>query len=190
MKRSQAARALGEIKNPETAPALMELLRDADGTVRESVVLALWRIGGPEAATGLTQALEDADGLIRSRAARALGEINAEQAVEPLLQLAEKDSYARSAAALAIWKISPLKSVKPLALWAADDGTADEAITALTQLLEQAANAVAVEDLQAVVQLLQAQGTAKEAGRGGLVKRADPSTVCALAQKELARRST
>src|SRR5438552_2912838 len=46
VKRSQAARALGEIRNPETAPALMELLRDADGTVRESVVLALWRMGG------------------------------------------------------------------------------------------------------------------------------------------------
>jgi HEAT repeat protein len=187
-KRSQAARALGDIKSPEAVPALMEVLRDSDGTVRESVVLALWRMGGPEAATGLTQALQDEDGLIRSRAARALGEINAEQSVEPLLQLAEKDAYARSAAALAIWKISPLKAVKPLALWAADDGTADEAIIALTQLLEQASSSVAAEDLQAVVQLLQGRAAAKEAGRS-LVKRADPSTVCSLAEKELARRS-
>ncbi len=99
--------------------------------------------------------------------------------------MAEKDAYARSAAALAIWKVAPLKAVKPLALWAADDGTAEEAIIALTQLLEQSPKDVAVEDLQAVVQLL--QGRVAD-GRASLVKRADPSTVCALAEKELARR--
>ena len=137
---------------------------------------------------GLTKALEDEDGLIRSRAARALGEINAQEAVEPLLRLAERDSYARSAAALAIWKIAPLKAVKPLALWAADDGTADEAIIALTQLLEQSPKDVAVEDLQAVVQLLQGRASDQGAGRS-LVKRADPSYVCALAEEEFARRS-
>src|SRR2546429_6832493 len=75
IRRSQAARALGEINVPDAVPALLELLHDTDGTVRESAVLALWRMGGPEAAAGLTQALEDPDGLIRSRAAPALGGI-------------------------------------------------------------------------------------------------------------------
>jgi HEAT repeat protein len=190
MRRSQAARALGEINVAEAVSALVELLQDADGTVRESVVLALWRMGGPEAGAGLAQALEDSDGLIRSRAARALGEIHAEHAVDALLQLAEKDSYARSAAALAVWKISPLRAIKPLALWAADDGTADEAIVALTQVLEQSPSDVPAEDLLAVVQLLQGHVAAKDSGRSGVVKRADPSTVCSLAEKELARRGT
>jgi HEAT repeat protein len=190
IRRSQAARALGEMKIAEAAPDLIEALHDPDGTVRENVVLALWRMGSPEAAAGLIHALEDSDGLIRSRAARALGEIKAEQAVEALFQLAEKDPYARSAAALAVWKLAPVKAVKPLALWAADDGTADEAIVALTQLLEQSASSVAAEDLQTVVQLLQGHVADKQAGRAGLVKRADPSTVCSLAEKELARRAT
>ncbi len=188
-KRSQAARALAEIKSPEAVPALKEVLRDSDGTVRESVVLALWRMGGPEAAEGLTQALEDEDGLIRSRAARALGEIKAEQSVDALLQLAERDEYARSAAALAIWKMAPLKAVKPLALWAASDATADEAIIALTQLLEQSPKSVAVEDLQVVVQLFQGHAAAPEGGRAQLVKGADPTYMCALAEEELGRRA-
>jgi HEAT repeat protein len=190
IRRSQAARALGEMRITEAAPDLIEALHDPDGTVRENVVLALWRMGGPDAVAGLIQALEDSDGLIRSRAARALGEINAEQAVEPLFQLAAKDPYARSAAALAVWKLAPVKAVKPLALWAADDATADEAIVALTQLLEQSASSLAVEDLHALVQLLKGHVADKQSGRGGLVKRADPSTVCSLAEKELARRAT
>lgn len=189
-RRSQAARALGEMRITEAAPDLIEALRDPDGTVRENVVLALWRMGGPEAITGLTQALKDPDGLIRSRAARALGEIHAEQAVEALLQLAENDPYARSAAALAVWKLAPVKAVKPLALWAAEDGTADEAIIALTQLLEQSASSVAAEDLYTVRQLLQGHAADRQAGRVSLVKRADPSIVCSLAEKELARRAT
>jgi hypothetical protein len=56
-------------------------------------------------------------------------------------------------------------------------------------MLEQSANSVAAEDLQAAVQLLKGHVAAKEAGRVGLVKRADPSAVCSLAEKELARRS-
>jgi hypothetical protein len=101
------------------------------------------------------------------------------RAVEPLRELCQTDGYVRPIAALAIWKLAPPRAVAPLALWAAFDATAEEAITALTQLLEQ--DPTAPEDLQAVAKL----GDSK---RMGLVKNGDPGAVANLARQELTRR--
>jgi HEAT repeat protein len=181
IKRSQVVRALGEIGGDGTVSSLVAALKDSDTSVRESAILALWRTGGAVAVDGLLQALLDADPLIRSRAARALGEMGDPRAVEPLCQLSQRDGYVRPIAALAIWKLDPPRAVAPLALWAAFDATADEAITALTQLLERDPTIIGADDLQAVAKL-------GDIRRMGLVKKGDPATVSNLARNELSRR--
>jgi HEAT repeat protein len=82
--RAQAARALGEIGEPETVQPLLGALDDESGLVRCSAARALGAIGDDRAAEPLITALQDRDGAVRREAVRALGRIGSSQAVYPL----------------------------------------------------------------------------------------------------------
>jgi hypothetical protein len=75
--------------------------------------------------------------------------------------------------------------VLPLVRLAADGFAAAEAVTALTRVLEQAADQIAPADLRAVVQL---QGEGEDGRPSAFAKAVDCSRVVGLARDELARR--
>lgn len=190
--RFHAAIALGDLGDSRAVDALITALHDQDVTVRENVVVALWKLKGPKASDGLIAALKDEDRAIRSRAARALGELNDRRAVEPLLEAAQ-DAETRLAATFALWQIAPTKAIKPLALLARDEASAEEAIMALGQLLDSAAERLDVDDLRALAHIMDDRESgpddADAPARPAVVKRsADPAPICARAREELRRR--
>jgi HEAT repeat protein len=185
--RGHAALALGFLQDERSVGPLVAALKGEDGAVRENALLALWRIGGPRAAGALIEALGDEDRLLRFRAARALEAIGDERAVEPLAEVAAADDYVRPAAALALARLAPARAVEPLARLAADGFAAEEAVAALTRVLEAAAGDITPDDLLAVAQLHGEEEDA--AGRpGAFAKAVDCSRVAGLAREELARR--
>jgi HEAT repeat protein len=102
--RAEAALAAGRLaqrgfKKMEWSASLSHLLGDADEEVRWGTAYALFRLhsGNPEApdslaAGRLTKALDDRSARVRMQAARALGEMKTTSALEPLTNLAQKDS--------------------------------------------------------------------------------------------------
>src|SRR5262249_57183035 len=97
----------------------------------------------------LIEALGDEDRLLRFRAARALEAIGDERAVGPLAEVADADDYVRPAAAMALARLAPARAALPLARLAADGFAAEEAVAALTRVLEGAAADITPEDLRA-----------------------------------------
>lgn len=189
--RFHAALALGEIGDGHAVDALAAAIKDPDATVRDTAVGALSKFKGPQVIEGMIAALKDEDPLIRSRAARALGDLNDNRAVEPLLEAA-KDEGTRSAAAFALWRLAPTKAIKPLAMLATQEASSEEAIVALSQLLQSAADRLAVDDLQAIADIHQskpAEADPDVPARPALVKRsADPTQLSEMAREELRRR--
>ncbi len=113
--RSQAARALGEIRSSRAVEPLIAALKDEDQGVRWQVAEALGRVGNPRAVEALIAALKDKDQGVRSQAARALGEIRSSRAVEPLIAaLKDEDQGVRSQAARALGEIRSSRVVEPL----------------------------------------------------------------------------
>jgi HEAT repeat protein len=81
--RSEAARSLGDAKDPRAVEPLVAALNDKG--VRLSAITALGKIGDSRAAEPLIAALKDTDDVVRAYAAQALGRIGDTRAVEPLI---------------------------------------------------------------------------------------------------------
>lgn len=81
--RLESATALGSIRDPLAAPALIDALRDPSPQVRERSALALYELG-PGIADQLIKVLMDKDADVRINAARLLGEFEDAESVEPL----------------------------------------------------------------------------------------------------------
>ncbi|MDQ4076364.1 MAG: HEAT repeat domain-containing protein, partial [Chloroflexota bacterium] len=90
--RIQAARTLGEYRDPATVQSLMEAIRSGDRQVAMAAVQALQEIGPPAVPT-LIDALSDRDEQVRWHAAKALNTIGDERAVPALVQALEDPNY-------------------------------------------------------------------------------------------------
>ena len=116
MRRSDAARALGELGDPRAVqPLITALQRDKNSLVRDWAAEALGKIGDWRAVKPLITALQDESSSVPIFAAQALGRIGDAQAVEPLIPLL--DSYfidTRSTVAEALGKIGDVRAVEPL----------------------------------------------------------------------------
>lgn len=78
--RFNAARALGEIRDPRAVEPLMDALGDSHRSVRLVTAKALGNLSDPKALDPLCQALTDRTRMVRNYAAWALGEIGDERA--------------------------------------------------------------------------------------------------------------
>ena len=87
--RFNAARALGEIRDPKAVESILDLLRDKNRTGRLAAARALGFIKDERAVEPLSHALGDRTRMVRNYIAWALGEISDERAV-PALQKAYK----------------------------------------------------------------------------------------------------
>jgi bilin biosynthesis PecE protein len=87
--RRQAARALGQLKNPRAVPALLETLDCEDLRLREAAIQALATIGDTRAIPGLLYLLQSSQEQPYEVLIEALGTFNVWQArplIEPFLQ--------------------------------------------------------------------------------------------------------
>jgi HEAT repeat protein len=87
--RFNAARALGEIRDPRAVESILDLLRDQNRTVRLAAARALGFFRDPRAVEPLCHTLGDRARMVRNYVAWALGEIGDEKAV-PALRKAYK----------------------------------------------------------------------------------------------------
>jgi HEAT repeat protein len=78
--RFNAARALGEIRDPRAVEPLMDALRDSHRSVRLVTAKALGNLRDPKSMDPLCHALNDHTRMVRNYAAWALGEIGDERA--------------------------------------------------------------------------------------------------------------
>lgn len=113
--RSEAAKALGFLKDPEAVEPLISALRDDWRGVRCNAVRALGIIGNKRAVEPLMERLQDADWHVRSSTAWVLGNFGDITAVEPLCE-ALKDNHddVRRNVAEALGKIGSDNAVIPL----------------------------------------------------------------------------
>lgn len=113
---SEAAKALGEIKDSRAVDPLLEVvLKHKDEYVRDSAARALGKIKDPLAVESLISFLHDENKSVRSAAVIALGEAKDLRAVEPLIAaLKDKDSDVRMIVVEALMKIKDPRVVKPL----------------------------------------------------------------------------
>ena len=82
--REQAAKALGEIKDPQAVQGVMIACRDRDGAVKSAAAEALGKIGDPKAVPALIKLFKDTSKIVRETAGTALMYIG-EPSVDPLL---------------------------------------------------------------------------------------------------------
>jgi len=82
--RRNAAKALGEIKDPRAVKPLITTLKDEDATVRWQAVKALGEIKDPRAVEPLVSTLKDDNTIVRWHAAKALENIG-DPSVKPLI---------------------------------------------------------------------------------------------------------
>ncbi len=105
--RQEAARKLGDLKDPSAVePLVLVLKKDKDREVRWSAEDALVNIGAPSVEP-LVKMLKDDSWRARRRAVRTLGKIRDPRSVEPLVALmkTDNDCYVRKYAARAIGEI-------------------------------------------------------------------------------------
>jgi HEAT repeat protein len=121
--RSDAAEALGKIKDTRAVEPLMAVLAaDEDCWVRQSAGHALGMIGDPRAVTSLITAIyKDRCFNVISRSAAALGAIGDPKAIDALLQLATTGDRVAYDAAEALSKVHNSRAVEGL-LALSDDG--------------------------------------------------------------------
>lgn len=114
--RIDAARALGEARDPRTISALVTALRrDRDGDVRAAVEEALVNIGSP-ALNSLKPLLKDQSWRVRRRAVRTIGRIKDPVAIDPLIQAikTDDDCYVKKFAARSLGEIKDDRAVEYL----------------------------------------------------------------------------
>jgi HEAT repeat protein len=85
-KRCDAARLLGQSKDPRAVDLLLPDLKDPDWRVRRNAVQALGALKFPQARLPLTEALQDRTLTVRERAAVGLGRIKDPQSIPALLE--------------------------------------------------------------------------------------------------------
>jgi len=116
MRRSDAAKGLGELGDARAVPPLINALqRDGNVVVRDNSARALGKLGDKRAVEPLIAALKDKSPSVPIFAAEALGYLGDARAVEPLLALL--DSYyvdTRSTAINALGNIGDVRAVKPI----------------------------------------------------------------------------
>lgn len=101
--RVTASKALGFLKSPDSASALIEATRDQEKSVRQAAVLALGDLKDPKAIPALIEALDDDFWYVRAEAASALGKIGDAKAATRLFgMLDDEDSYVRDNARIAL----------------------------------------------------------------------------------------
>jgi len=93
-KRCDAARMLGQSKDPRAVDALLPDLKDPDWKVRRNAAQALGALKSGKAVNGLLEALRDRVATVRERAAVALGRIKDPQTIPALVEavIEEKDA--------------------------------------------------------------------------------------------------
>lgn len=82
--REQAAKTLGEIKDPQAVQGLIIACRDRDGAVKSAAAEALGKIGDPKAVPALIKLFKDTSKIVRETAGTALMYIG-QPSIEPLL---------------------------------------------------------------------------------------------------------
>lgn len=91
-KRCDAARLLGQSRDPRAVDALLPDLQDEDWRVRRNAVQALGALKSPRALEALMEALKDRVATVRERAAVGLGRIKDPRAIPALIEaLMEED---------------------------------------------------------------------------------------------------
>ena len=85
-KRCDAARMLGQTRDPRAVDVLLPDLQDSDWRVRRNAAQALGALKSPRAVEGLREALKDRTATVRERAAVALGRIKDPQTIPVLVQ--------------------------------------------------------------------------------------------------------
>ncbi len=85
--------AFGELKSDEVVPILASLIGKAAKHELRGVVTALESIGSPNSVDVLLKALKNPDGHTRKISARALGTLLGEDAVGPLFEALQKETY-------------------------------------------------------------------------------------------------
>lgn len=132
--RSKAARALGQLKNPEAFPHLINALKDEEVRVRWAAVHGLGDLKGslgnfehPEALKSLINALKDEDKEVRSSAAVQLRNYNHPDALSALLETSKTDAdgFTRASAKWSIMEFTHPKYVPLLMEALKDRGTAE-----------------------------------------------------------------
>ena len=114
--RIDAARALGEARDPRTINALVTALKkDRDGDVRAAVEEALVNIGSP-ALDSLKPLLKDQSWRVRRRAVRTIGRIKDPAAIDSLIQAikTDDDCYVKKFAARSLGEIKDDRAVEYL----------------------------------------------------------------------------
>ena len=152
--RKAAVKALGEMRDQEAAPPLRMALRDNDGKVRQTAAYWLGELSDKQAVEPLMTALNDPETLVRTAALTALGKIGDKRALPALttaLESSDSDTKKQIAGALA--NMADPLAAKSLLTLTADKHLARAAVNALEKLLQQAANAVAVEELRNLARL-------------------------------------
>ena len=104
MTRCDAARLLGQSRDPRAVDALLPDLSDSDWRVRRNAAQALGALGDQRATEALLQALQDRTLTVRQRAIVALGRIKDPQALPVLLKVLLEDERLSYEASRAIRK--------------------------------------------------------------------------------------
>jgi HEAT repeat protein len=104
-KRCDAARLLGQSRDPRAVDALLPDLNDPDWRVRRNAAQALGALKTPRAIQPLLEALKDRTATVRERAAVALGRIKDPQTVPALIEaVVEQNGHVNQGAYQAIKK--------------------------------------------------------------------------------------
>lgn len=105
--RAAAAASLGDLKQPEVLPDLLDSYRqETEWLVQFSIIAALGELGNPAAFDTLVEALNQGSDLTRTAAAAALGDLGDARAI-PVLEnyLADEDWQLRYRVCLSLGKI-------------------------------------------------------------------------------------
>jgi HEAT repeat protein len=114
--RSNAAWALGALRNRAAVPLLERTLHDAEPPVRRHSAWAIGALGGADAVPALIDALKDPDAGVREQVAWALGAIRDHRAVDGLVAaLGDTAAGVRAQAAWALGAIRDRRAIDALA---------------------------------------------------------------------------
>ncbi|MBL8753920.1 MAG: HEAT repeat domain-containing protein [Planctomycetes bacterium] len=113
--RIQAMADLREASDQSAVPALLALLDDRDGRVREEAIYTLESLGDARAVDPIIRQLQDHDGNVRLKAARALGRLGDSKAVLPLIScLQDSDAGVSFFAAQALGQLGDKRATSEL----------------------------------------------------------------------------